>query len=166
MGVMTAHPPFAAAMVRDAVPLGWAGSLVKDETGGVVYLHGQMVFSWDESDEAGRRWAAVKLASMKAAGVGEIAAAFDVTPSTLWLWNQLLEPGGIGALVPETKGPNQASRLTQPVLHRLVTRRQHPSPSGVGSLCRAGRAGRGPAALRSAARRLLDGCAGVLPARH
>ena len=120
MSVMTAQPPLPVAMVLDAVPLGLAGALVEDGSGGVVYLHGQMVFSWDDSDEAGRRWAAVKLAAMKAAGVGEIAAAFDVTPSTLWLWKQLLAQGGIGALVPEKKGPRQASRLTDAVIALIV----------------------------------------------
>ncbi|MET4004435.1 hypothetical protein ABIB48_003174, partial [Arthrobacter sp. UYCu511] len=97
MSVMTAQPPLPVAMALDAVPLGLAGSMVKDGTGGAVYLHGQVAFSWDAGDEAGRRWAAVKLAAMKAAGVGEIAAVFDVTPSTVWLWKQLLAEGGIVA---------------------------------------------------------------------
>ncbi|MEO8222211.1 MAG: putative transposase [Specibacter sp.] len=118
---MTAQPPLPVAMVSEAVPLGLAGELVRDaDGGGLVFLHGQASFSWDGGDEAGRRWVAVKLAAMKAAGVGEIAAAFDVDPSTVWLWKQLLEQGGIIALVPEKKGPKKASRLTDSVIARIV----------------------------------------------
>ncbi|WP_157875223.1 putative transposase [Arthrobacter sp. PAMC 25486] len=118
---MTAQPPLPVAMVLDAVPLGLAGELVRDaDGGGTVFLHGQTSFSWDAGDEAGRRWAAVKLAAMKAAGVGEIAAVFDVTPSTVWLWKQLLADGGIIALVPEKKGPKKASLLTGAVITRIV----------------------------------------------
>ena len=134
MSVMTAQPPLPVAMALDAVPLGLAGSMVKDGTGGAVYLHGQVAFSWDAGDEAGRRWAAVKLAAMKAAGVGEIAAVFDVTPSTVWLWKQLLAEGGIVALVPEKKGPKKASRLTDTVITRIVElRRSGLSQQAVGN---------------------------------
>lgn len=108
-------------MVLDAVPLGLAGELVKDaDGGGIVFLHGQASFSWDAGDEAGRRWAAVKLATMKAAAVAEIATAFDVTPTTVWLWKQLLLEGGIAGLVPEKKGPKKASRLSDTVITQIV----------------------------------------------
>ncbi|WP_449372016.1 putative transposase [Arthrobacter psychrolactophilus] len=118
---MTAQPPLPVAMVSGAVPLGMAGELVRDpEGGGTVFLHGQASFSWDAGDEAGRRWAAVRLAAMKAAGVGEIATVFDVTPSTVWLWKQLLADGGIIALVPEKKRPKKASRLSNTVIARIV----------------------------------------------
>ncbi|WP_449372223.1 putative transposase [Arthrobacter psychrolactophilus] len=118
---MTAQPPLPVAMVSGAVPLGLAGELVKDpDGGGTVFLHGQASFSWDAGDEAGRRWAAVRLAAMKAAGVGEIATVFDVTPSTVWLWKQLLADGGIIALVPEKKEPRKASRLSSAVISRIV----------------------------------------------
>lgn len=121
MSVMTAQPPLPVAMVPGAVPLGLAGELVRDpEGGGTVFLHGQASFSWDAGDEAGRRWAAVRLAAMKAAGVGEIATVFDVTPSTVWLWKQLLADGGIIALVPEKKGPKKASRLSSTVVALIV----------------------------------------------
>ncbi|MEV8144217.1 putative transposase [Specibacter sp. NPDC078709] len=118
---MTAQPPLPVAMVSGAVPLGLAGELLRNaDGGGTVFLHGQASFSWDAGDEAGRRWAAVKLAAMKVAGVGEIAAVFDVDPSTVWLWKQLLLEGGIAALVPEKKGPRKASRLSDTVITRIV----------------------------------------------
>ena len=121
MGLMTAQPPLPVAMASGAVPLGLAGELVRDaDGGGTVFLHGQASFSWDGGDEVGRRWAAVRLAALKAAGVAEIAAAFDVTPTTVWLWKQLLTEGGIAALVPEKKGPKRASRLTESVIARVV----------------------------------------------
>ncbi|NVM97028.1 putative transposase, partial [Arthrobacter wenxiniae] len=103
------------------MPLGLAGELVRDaDGGGTVFLHGQASFSWDGGDEVGRRWAAVRLAVLKAASVAEIATAFDVTPTTVWLWKQLLTEGGIAALVPEKKGPKRASRLTESVIARIV----------------------------------------------
>ncbi|WP_427016417.1 putative transposase [Pseudarthrobacter sp. P1] len=118
---MTTQPPLPVAMVLDAAPLGLAGSLERDGAGGgAVYLHGQVVFSWDAGDEAARRWAAVKLAQMKAAPVGEVAAAFEVTPGMVWLWGQLLAAGGIVSLVPEKKGPKKASRLSGDVIARIV----------------------------------------------
>ncbi|WP_171814372.1 helix-turn-helix domain-containing protein [Arthrobacter dokdonensis] len=118
---MTAQRPLPVAMASGAVKLGLAGELVSDaDGGGTVFLHGQASFSWDGGDEAGRRWAAVRLAALMAAGVAEIAAAFDVTPTTVWLWKQLLTEGGIAALVPEKKGPKRASRLTESVIARIV----------------------------------------------
>ncbi|MHA7178469.1 hypothetical protein ACX80D_17720, partial [Arthrobacter sp. Sr24] len=118
---MTAQSPLPVAMVLDAVPLGLAGELVRDaDGGGTVFLHGQASFSWEAGDEVGRRWVAVKLAAMKAAGVGEIATVFDVNPSTVWLWKQLLADGGMIALVPEKKGPKKASRLSSTVIARIV----------------------------------------------
>ncbi|WP_456504600.1 putative transposase [Arthrobacter sp. UYCu723] len=118
---MTAQPPLPVAMVSDAVPLGLAGSVVKDASGGgAVYLHGQISFAWDGGDETARRWAAVKLVQLKAAPLGEIAAAFSVTPGTVWAWGQLLADGGIVALVPEKKGPKKASRLSADVINQIV----------------------------------------------
>ena len=136
MSIMTAQSPLPVAMVLDAVPLGLAGELVRDAGGGgTVFLHGQASFSWDGGDEAGRRWVAVKLAELKAAGVGEIAAVFHVNPSTVWLWKQLLADGGIAALVPEKKGPKKASRLTDTVIARIVQLRSTGlSQQGVGDL--------------------------------
>lgn len=71
--------------------------------GGAVYLHGQMSFSWDGGDETARRWVAIKLVQLRAALLGEIAAAFLVTAGTVWAWGQLLADGGIVALAPEKK---------------------------------------------------------------
>ena len=45
---------------------------------------------------------------MKAARVGEGLTVFDVNPSTVWLWKQLLAEGGIIALVPEKNGAEES----------------------------------------------------------
>ncbi|MFQ4150619.1 putative transposase [Arthrobacter sp. LAPM80] len=118
---MTAQPPLPVAMVSDAVPLGLAGSLVLDSTGGgTVYLHGQMSFAWDGGDETARRWTAVQLVQLKAATLGEIATVFSVTPGTVWAWGKMLAEGGILALAPEKKGPKRASRLSADTISRIV----------------------------------------------
>ncbi|MDQ6739603.1 MAG: hypothetical protein M3021_04335 [Actinomycetota bacterium] len=118
---MTAQPPLPVSMVPAAVPVGAAVSLVKDASGGgAVYIRGQLTFSWDGADVAARRWAAVKLAQMKAASVAEIAAAFEVTPVSLWQWGQLAAGGGVVALVSEKKGPKGPSLLVGEVIGRIV----------------------------------------------
>ena len=120
MAVMTTQPPLPVAMVAVAVPVGLAVSLVEGADGGEVYIRGQLTFSWDAPDVAARRWAAVKLAGMRAASVTKVAAAFSVSVGTLWMWGQLLAEGGVAALAPEKRGPKAPSRLSGDVVARIV----------------------------------------------
>lgn len=120
MAVMTTQPPLPVSMVAAAVPVGLAVSLMEGPAGGEVYIRGQLTFSWDAADVAARRWAAVKLADMRAASVADVAAAFAVSVGTLWMWGQLLAEGGVAALAPEKRGPKGPSRLSGDVVERIV----------------------------------------------
>lgn len=123
MGVMTAQPPLPVTVEPGAVAIGAAASLVEDAEGGRVFLHGQLVYAWDAGDTATRRFAAAKLADMKAAAVADVAAAFGVDPGTLWLWRRDLKSSGVAGLVPEKRGPRGASKLTPDVVAEIRSRR-------------------------------------------
>ncbi len=88
MGAMTAQLPLPASMYAGAVPIGAAASLVEDEEGGRVFVHGELSYGWDAADSVSRRFAAAKLADIKAGSVAAVAAAFGVDPGTLWRWRQ------------------------------------------------------------------------------
>ncbi len=95
MSTMTAQLPLPIAMDAGAVLIGLAASLVEDDDGGRIFVHGELSYAWDVGDTATRRFAAVKLADIKAASVAEIAAAFGVEPGTLWRWRQALAKDGV-----------------------------------------------------------------------
>ncbi|WP_434619698.1 putative transposase [Arthrobacter sp. A5] len=120
---MTAQLPLPAAMDAGAVPIGLAVSLVEDNDGGRVFVHGELSYAWDGEDTATRRFAAAKLADIKAASVAEIAAVFGVEPGTLWRWRQALMTDGVLGLAPEKPGPKGPSRLTDPLKSRIRTLR-------------------------------------------
>ncbi|WP_211878115.1 helix-turn-helix domain-containing protein [Pseudarthrobacter albicanus] len=111
---MTAQLPLPKAMDAGAVPIGLAASLLEDAKGGRVFVHGELSYAWDDGDVATRRFAAAKLADIKAASVAEIAAAFGVEAITLWRWRQFLAAEGVLGLAPEKPGPKGPSRLTEP----------------------------------------------------
>ncbi|WP_211882351.1 helix-turn-helix domain-containing protein [Pseudarthrobacter albicanus] len=120
---MTAQPPLPIAVEEGAVPLGSAVSLVEDADGGRVFLHGQLVYAWDDGDTPTRRFAAAKLADIKAASVADIAAGFGIDPGTLWLWRRDLKASGVAALVPDKRGPRGASKLTGTLISDIKGRR-------------------------------------------
>lgn len=122
MAVMTAQPPLPMAPVADAVPIGAAAALVEGEEGGRVFLHGQLVYAWDAGQVALRRLAAVQLVRIRAAEVGQVAAAFGVNAATLWRWGKALAEG-VDALVPGKPGPKGPSRLTPQVVADIASRR-------------------------------------------
>ena len=105
------------------MPVGAAASLLEDADGGRVFLHGQLAYAWDAGDTATRRFAAAKLADMKAAPVTDIAAGFGIEPGTLWLWRSDLKASGVAGLVPEKRGPRGASKLTPYVIAQIRVRR-------------------------------------------
>src|ERR1035437_6977039 len=79
--------------------------LVEDADGGRVFLRGELVYAWSVGDVALRRLAAVQLVAIRAARVGDVAAAFGVDAGTLWRWGQLLSATGVTGLVPDKRGP-------------------------------------------------------------
>ena len=123
MSVMTAQPPLPVTVEEGAVAIGAAASLLEDDDCGRVFLHGQLVYAWDDGDTATRRFAAAKLADMKAASVTDIAAAFGIETGTLWLWRRDLKTSGVAGLVPEKRGPRGASKLTTALASDIKARR-------------------------------------------
>ncbi|MET3721871.1 putative transposase [Arthrobacter sp. UYEF21] len=116
---MTAQLPLPAPMDAGAVLIGAAASLVEDKDGGRVFVHGELSYGWDAGDSVSRRFAAAKLADIKAGSVAEVAAAFGVDPGTLWRWRQDLSAAGVLGLAPEKSGPKGPSRLTEAVMSQI-----------------------------------------------
>ena len=119
MGAMTAQMPLPLEP-DGAVPIGDAACLVIDEAGGAVWVWGTLWWSWQAGDQAGRRLAVVQLATAKIAKRVQIAAAFEVTPETVWRWCRDFERDGIAALAPAKPGPKGAWKLTDDIVQRIV----------------------------------------------
>jgi len=119
MGAMTAQMPLPLRP-DGAVPIGDAACLVADEQGGAVLVWGTLWWSWQAGDEAGRRLAVVQLALAKIAKRVQIAAAFEVTPETVWRWCRDFERDGIAGLAPAKPGPKGAWKLTDDVVEQIV----------------------------------------------
>jgi transposase len=103
----------------DAAEIARGVGVVTGPAGGVAWVHGLAAFAWDAGDEAGRRFAAVQLVRLAAAGQAEVAGAFGVDPVTVWRWDQALSRDGVAGLVPARKGPRRASKLTAQVVARI-----------------------------------------------
>src|SRR5664280_3160374 len=95
----------------------------RDETGGRVFLHGELALAWDVDDQACRRLAAVQRVRIKAAKAVQVAAAFGVDPDTLRRWAKALSGAGPAALVAARPGPKGPSRLTAAVIADIRGRR-------------------------------------------
>lgn len=76
---MTAQMPLPV-LAAEAVPIGDAAGLMEGATGGVVFLHGNAIFAWDDADLGARRWAAVQLTRIGAAK--RIAISANVAPAS------------------------------------------------------------------------------------
>ncbi len=120
MAAMTAQVPLPLTP-DGAIPIGDAACLTVDDNGGAVLVWGTLWWSWQPGDEAGRRLAVVQLAAAKIAKRIEIAAAFAVTPETVWRWCRDYERSGIAGLVPAKPGPKGAWKLTDELVDRIVT---------------------------------------------
>ncbi len=119
MGLMTAQLPLPTSMEAGAVRIGLAGSLLETDEGGRLFVHGELAYAWDAGDTVTRRFAAAKLADIKAASIAEIAAAFGVEPGTLWRWRRALAAEGVLGLAPEKPGPKGPSRLTDAIASEI-----------------------------------------------
>ncbi|MEX2549713.1 MAG: helix-turn-helix domain-containing protein, partial [Nitriliruptoraceae bacterium] len=104
-----------------AVAIGDAACLVVDEQGGAVWVWGTLWWSWQAGDDAGRRLAVVQLALAKIARRVQIAAAFGVTPETVWRWCRDYQADGIAGLAPSKPGPKGAWKLTDDIVEQIVT---------------------------------------------
>ena len=79
--------------------MGAAAALLEDETGGVVFVWGNATFSWEASDPAGRRFAAVQLVVTKTAKAAQVARAFEISTSTLFRWCSDFSAHGLSGLL-------------------------------------------------------------------
>jgi len=122
MAVMTMQPPLPLAP-RDARPIGTAAAIIEDDTGGRVFVHGNLAYAWDCGDAAARRFAAVSLVRIKAATQLEVAEAFAVKPATVRRWETWLTDSGVVGLLGERKGPKRKSKLTAGAVARIQTLR-------------------------------------------
>jgi hypothetical protein len=119
MAGMSAQVPLPLTP-QGAVSIGEAACLTVDSDGGAVWVWGTLWWSWQADDEAGRRLAVVQLAAAKVAKRVEIAAAFKVTPETVWRWCRDYQQAGIAGLVPAKPGPKGAWKLTGELIERIV----------------------------------------------
>ena len=123
MTVMTAQMPLRLVPCAEAILIGPAAALVEDETGGRVFLHGELSMAWEAGDDACRRLAALQLVRIKAAKAVQVAAGFGVDPDTLRRWGKALTGRGAAALVSAKAGPKGPSRLTAAVVADIRRRR-------------------------------------------
>lgn len=118
MSVMTAQPPLPLAP-ESARCIGAAAAIIEDDDGGRVFVHGNLIYAWDDGDTAGRRFAAVSLVRIKAATQVEIAEAFAVKPATVRRWDTQLTDVGVAGLLGERKGPKRKSKLTDDTIAEI-----------------------------------------------
>src|SRR5665811_1375822 len=104
-------------------------ALVEDETGGRVFIRGELVFAWNAGDELGRRLAAVQLVAIKGARAVRVAEGFGINTETLRRWDHAAANDGIAALVPGRRGPKGPSRLSPAVVADIRARRRGVVPA-------------------------------------
>ena len=123
MAIMTAQLPLML-VPAGAVQIGEIAALVEDETGGRVFIRGELVFAWNAGDELGRRLAAVQLVAIKGARAVRVAEGFGINTETLRRWGHAAANDGIAALVPGRRGPKGPSRLSPAVVADIRARRR------------------------------------------
>ena len=67
--------------------------------GDLQFLRGELIYAWAAGDTSLRRLAAVRLVTIKAARVADVAAGFGIGTVTLWRWRKELGAGGVAALM-------------------------------------------------------------------
>jgi transposase len=123
MTIMTAQLPLML-VPAGAVQIGEIAALVEDETGGRVFIRGELVFAWNAGDEFGRRLAAVQLVAIKGARAVRVAEGFGINTETLRRWDHAAANDGIAALVPGRRGPKGPSVLSPAVVADIRARRR------------------------------------------
>ena len=123
MATMTAQLPLML-VPAGAVQIGEISALVEDETGGRVFIRGELVFAWNAGDELGRRLAAVQLVAIKGARAVRVAEGFGINAETLRRWDHAVANDGIAALVPGRRGPKGPSVLSPAVVADIRARRR------------------------------------------
>lgn len=112
--------PVLPLLPADARSIGPSVGLLEGTDGGVVFVFGLVTFTFDPSDQAGRRLAAVQLVTTKIASARDVASGFGVSETTLWRWVAAFTGGGVAGLVPEASGPKGPSKLTPALRAQIV----------------------------------------------
>ncbi|WP_207346458.1 helix-turn-helix domain-containing protein [Arthrobacter sp. E3] len=120
---MTAQPPLPMAPIAVS-HLGAAVSLLENEEGGKVFIHGELAYVWGPGDVVTRRFAVVSLLELKAAVAEEIAAVFNVGVMTLYRWRKQLARQGVTGLTLGQRGPKGPSRLSESLIAEIVVLRE------------------------------------------
>jgi transposase-like protein len=123
MAIMTAQLPLML-VPAGAVQIGEIAALVEDESGGRVFIRGELVFAWNAGDEFGRRLAALQLVAIKGARPVRVAEGFGINTETLRRWDHAATNDGIAALVPGRRGPKGPSVLSPTVVADIRARRR------------------------------------------
>ena len=123
MAVVIAEP-LLPVLPAQAVQVGPVAGLVEGESGGQVYVRGDLVYAWDAEDEALRRLAAVQLIEAGIAKTRPVAAAFGVRDQSVWRWRAAFAEAGLAGLVGEKKGPKRATKLTDELIDQIVAAKQ------------------------------------------
>lgn len=112
--------PLLPVMPAQAVQIGSVAGLVEGDSGGEVYVRGDLFYAWDTDDEVLRRLAAVQLIERGIAKTRPVAAAFGVRDQSIWRWRSAFAEAGVAGLVGEKKGPKRATKLTEELIDEIV----------------------------------------------
>ena len=93
------------------------GSLTE---GGVVFCHGEPVWTWLPGDDAGYRMAAVQLVTTKTASAVSVGSGFGVNELTVRRWRADYLEKGTAGLVPGKRGPKGPSKIDESLRARIV----------------------------------------------
>src|SRR5665647_2236810 len=148
---MTAQLPLTL-LPAGAIEIGDVAALVEDETGGRVFVRGELVFAWDGGDELGRRLAAVQLVRGKGARAVRVAAGFGVNTEALRRWEGAVSDAGAAALMSGNRGPKGPTRLTVEVVADIRTRCRGASGHRQGGRGQRGLCAAGPASAQGGTR--------------
>jgi transposase len=94
----------------------------------VVFVKGEVVFSYDADDVAARRLAMIQLVESKVASKTAIAKAFGVTRMTIHRLVEKYRAHGVPALVPKKLGP-KGPRITGGRREKVILRRKESGES-------------------------------------
>ncbi|MCK5556870.1 MAG: helix-turn-helix domain-containing protein, partial [Candidatus Hydrogenedentes bacterium] len=94
----------------------------------VVFVKGEVVFSYDADDIAAKRLAMIQLVESKAASKTAIAKAFGVTRMTIHRLVEKYRAHGVPALVPKKLGP-KGPRITGGRREKVILRRKESGES-------------------------------------
>ncbi len=104
--------PQTAFLPPQARPIGPFAGIQEDDQGGVVFVYGWAISSWEAGEEVARRLAALHLVRLKVASHQQVATGFAIGPVTLWRWERAHRAQGLAGLLPERTGPRTPHKLT------------------------------------------------------